>query len=230
MKLFHVEHKERSMKLTEFIVAAVLLALTPGPDILLVLTTSVLNGFKKGIQLALGLTSGVLFHTCVVALGVAALVVANPVLFNAVKYAGVCYLLYLGLSGVWQAEKKKRSGANSKQKSEEMQSREQDSVNTDISGRKLYFRGIMMNVLNPKVALFFLALFPQFLDPASNIPLNSLILGGVFAAVTLSVFTCVAVLSGYLGQKVNFLQGNTRRIAWIQLGVYLFIIGWLLFY
>ena len=87
-----------------------------------------------------------------------------------------------------------------------------------------------MNVLNPKVALFFLALFPQFLDPASNVPLNSLILGGVFAAVTLSVFTGVAVLSGYLGQKANFLQGNVQRIAWIQLGVYLFIIGWLLFY
>ena len=217
------------MKLTEFIVAAILLALTPGPDILLVLTTSVLNGFKKGFQLALGLTSGVLFHTCVVALGVAALVVANPILFNAVKYAGVGYLLYLGVSGVWKARKKHETESFDRE-SEMLQEPSKDSVNTKLPGRKLYLRGIMMNVLNPKVALFFLALFPQFLDPASNVPLNSLILGGVFAAVTLSVFTGVAVLSGYLGQKANFLQGNVRRIAWIQLGVYLFIIGWLLFY
>ena len=215
------------MKLTEFIVAAILLALTPGPDILLVLTTSVLNGFKKGAQLALGLTTGVLFHTCIVTLGVAALVVANPLLFNAIKYAGVAYLLYIGISGVWKAEQNKKRKKIQEQKAQQNQSENLESSENNPN-RKLYVRGILMNVLNPKVALFFLALFPQFLNPDSNVSLNSLILGGVFAVITLSVFTGVAALSGYLGQKVNFIQGNTRRIAWIQLGIYLFIIAWLL--
>ena len=215
------------MKLTEFIVAAILLALTPGPDILLVLTTSVLNGFKKGAQLALGLTTGVLFHTCIVTLGVAALVVANPLLFNAIKYAGVAYLLYIGISGVWKVEQNKKRKKIQEQKAQQNQSENLESSENNPH-RKLYVRGILMNVLNPKVALFFLALFPQFLNPDSNVSLNSLILGGVFAVITLSIFTGVAALSGYLGQKVNFIQGNTRRIAWIQLGIYLFIIAWLL--
>ncbi len=132
-------------QLIYFIVASATLTLLPGPDILFVLTQSISQGRKAGVATASGLCTGVLFHTTAAALGISALVYKSALAFEIVKYAGAAYLLYLA----WHALKE----------SEELISfapvREADAS-------ALYRRGIFMNVLNPKVALFFLAFLPQF--------------------------------------------------------------------
>ncbi len=168
--------------LAAFFVAAVLLALAPGPDNLFVLTQSALRGRVAGLLVTLGLCTGLVVHTTAVSLGVAAVFQTSALAFTALKLAGAGYLLWLA----WQAF---RAGA--------AEIRAERSV---LAGGQLYRRGIVMNVTNPKVSIFFLAFLPQFADPArGSLPLQMMILGLVFILATLLVFGGVAMLAGTLG-------------------------------
>lgn len=168
---------------TVFVAASVALAFAPGPDNLFVLTQSALHGRAAGVLVTLGLCTGVLVHTGAVALGVAAVFATSALAFNLLKIVGATYLLYLA----WQAW---RAGAA------ELGS---DSA-PRLTGMQLYRRGIIMNVTNPKVAIFFLAFLPQFADPErGGLTAQIFVLGLLFIAVALVVFCAIAWFAGFLG-------------------------------
>jgi threonine/homoserine/homoserine lactone efflux protein len=167
-----------------FTSASVLLALAPGPDNIFVLTQSALKGKLVGIVVTLGLCTGLIVHTSAVALGVAAIFQASALAFNLLKYAGAAYLLYLA----WGAF---RAGAST------LDNRE----TRETSLWRYYLRGIIMNVTNPKVSIFFLAFLPQFTNPAKgSLPLQLIILGLLFILATIVVFGTISLLAGMLGQ------------------------------
>lgn len=165
-----------------FVVVSVVLALAPGPDNLFVLTTSAVNGAVAGLFVTLGLCTGLLIHISAVALGVAAMVQASTVAFAAIKTAGAVYLLYLA----WQAFRANPS--------------DPDPHKPDrLRSGKLYLRGIVMNVTNPKVAIFFLAFLPQFVKPdIGPVTPQVMVFGALFILSTLVVFGSVAIGAGAL--------------------------------
>ncbi len=168
--------------LLAFIAASTLLAFAPGPDNIFVLTQSAMNGRRAGIFITLGLCTGLIVHTLAVAVGVAAIFQVSAIAFTALKIVGAAYLLYLA----WGAF---RSGA------QEINS---ENHNTLSSGA-FYRRGIIMNITNPKVAIFFLAFLPQFINPDASEPSAQIfMLGAVFMAVSLVCFSLIAILSGFL--------------------------------
>jgi threonine/homoserine/homoserine lactone efflux protein len=179
-----------------FFLASTLLALTPGPDNLFVLAQAAQRGKLAGIAVTGGLCTGLLVHTAAVALGVAAIFQASSLAFSLLKYIGAAYLLYLA----WQSF---RAGTDSGIGAQ--------SGNPRL--RRLYGRGIVMNVTNPKVSLFFLAFLPQFTDPANG-PLvpQILLLGLLFILSTILIFGGISILAGGIGARF-------RRSARAQLVV-----------
>ncbi|MEH6551873.1 MAG: LysE family translocator [Pseudomonadales bacterium] len=170
-----------------FILASILLALAPGPDNIFVLTQSAQHGRRAGLLVTLGLTTGLLLHTGLVAFGVAALFTLYPFAFTGLKLLGAAYLLFLA----WKSWSAAAQGLPSEQL-------------PTLSSGQYYLRGIIMNVTNPKVAIFFLAFLPQFTDPQQgSLVLQFLVLGAVFMLVTLLVFGSIAWLAGSLGQWFN---------------------------
>jgi threonine/homoserine/homoserine lactone efflux protein len=183
-----------------FFTTSVLLALSPGPDNLFVMTQAARQGRKAGLLVTLGLCTGLLFHTAAVTFGLAALFKASAVAFSVLKFTGAGYLLYLA----WQAF---RAGAESGTAAA--------AVHLDAAA--LYRRGIIMNITNPKVSVFFLAFLPQFADPARG-PLSAqlLLLGGIFIIATLVVFGAISFLAGVIGEQFResaFAQKVLNRAA-----------------
>ena len=170
-----------------FFMASILLALTPGPDNLFVLTQAAQHGKAAGLAVTIGLCTGLLVHTTAVSLGVAAIFQASALAFALLKYIGAAYLLYLAYQSL-------RAGA-------EVRGRQQ-SVRQSF--RALYGRGIIMNVTNPKVSLFFLAFLPQFTDPAWG-PLvpQILLLGVLFILSTILIFGGISLLAGGIGARLR---------------------------
>lgn len=167
-----------------FFAASVVLALAPGPDNLFVLTQSAMHGRSAGLLVTLGLCTGLLVHTGAVVIGVAAIVQASVLAFTALKFAGAAYLLYLAW-GAWRAPASS-IGARG---------------DVALDGWRLYRRGIIMNVTNPKVSIFFLAFLPQFADPKrGSVAWQLISLGAGFFVATLLVFGAVAILAGSIGR------------------------------
>ncbi|BAV99785.1 LysE family translocator [Lysobacter enzymogenes] len=171
--------------LAAFFATALFLAVVPGPDNVFVLTQSALRGKRAGLWVVLGLCTGLLVHTGAVALGVAALFERSRLAFDLLKYAGAAYLLYLA----WQSLRAPAMTV--------------DSGEGERSGAgKLYLRGIVMNVTNPKVSIFFLAFLPQFVDKqAGSVTLQMLALGATFILATALVFGALALSAGAVGQR-----------------------------
>ena len=173
--------------LSVFAVAAIALAFAPGPDNIFVLTQSALHGRVAGLCVTLGLCTGLLVHTSAVAVGVAAVFATSVLAFTALKIVGAAYLLYLA----WQSF---RAGRMAVRPSERVGAR---------FGR-LYARGVIMNITNPKVAIFFLAFLPQFADPSRGALTPQLLLfGGLFMLTTLLVFGAIACFSGFVGDRLK---------------------------
>jgi len=185
-----------------FIVASSLISVAPGPDNIFVLTQSALYGRKSGVIVTLGLCTGLIIHTIAVALGVAAIFQASSLAFNILTFVGAAYLLYLA----WQAFTAQPSDLHS-------------SNGSSLSTKDLYFRGIIMNVTNPKVSIFFIAFLPQFTNPQEGgLVTQFFILGLIFICVALLVFCGVAVLSGSLGRWLTSSPRNQvylNRVAGI---------------
>lgn len=181
--------------LSVFFAASLLLALTPGPDNLFVLAQAAQRGKMAGIIVTLGLSTGIMFHTVAVALGAAALFSTSVFAFNALKYVGAAYLLYLAFQA-WKASG--RSG--------------QQQAVTALSWKRLYGRGVVMNITNPKVSIFFLAFLPQFTDPLSG-PLfpQFIVLGVLFIVSTLLIFGAISLLAGSIGLLLRK-SGRPERI------------------
>ena len=186
--------------LIAFFAASTLLALAPGPDNIFVLTQSALRGRGAGLVVTMGLCTGLIFHTTAVAFGVAAIFQASAVAFTVLKLVGAGYLLYLA----WQVFR--ASAAKF------------DAVpDGKISNGRLYRRGIIMNITNPKVSIFFLAFLPQFASPERGpLTVQLMMLGGVFIVSTLMVFGGIAFLAGSLGRwlrRSEKIQRTMNRIA-----------------
>lgn len=192
--------------ISAFIFASALLSLAPGPDNIFVLTQSALYGKKSGILVTLGLCTGLIVHTIAVALGIAAIFQTSVVAFTVLKVVGALYLAYLA----WQAfrasaRRIKASGSNLR------------------SSGALYRRGIIMNVTNPKVSIFFLAFLPQFASPENGkIAPQIFLLGGIFIVVALVIFSAIALLAGILGSWLHRsprVQIYLNRVAGTVFGV-----------
>lgn len=171
-----------------FIAASSLLSIAPGPDNIFVLTQSALYGRKSGILITLGLCTGLIFHTTLVALGVAAVIQASPNLFTFIKVLGAFYLVYLA----WLAFRTSMTPIG------------QSASSIPLSNAALFQRGVIMNISNPKVTIFFLAFLPQFIVPNSlPVGLQIFILGGLFILVALAIFTTIATISAQIGKWLN---------------------------
>lgn len=183
--------------LTAFIFASAVLCFMPGPDNLFVLSQSALYGKKSGLFVTLGLCTGLLVHTLVVALGLAVVIQNASGALTVIKLAGAAYLLYLA----WLAFTAKTiSGSN--------------EAAIQVSSSAMYRRGIIMNISNPKVSIFFLAFLPQFASTDYG-PLTAqmIFLGGVFTLVTFAIFSLFALMSGMLG---NFLRTKSNAQLYIN--------------
>lgn len=191
-------------QLIYFIAASAALTFLPGPDILFVLTQSISQGKTAGIATATGLCTGILFHTSAAAFGIFALVYKSALAFEIVKYAGAAYLLYLA----WNALKE----------SDQLVSSAPVRENNAFA---LYKRGIFMNVLNPKVALFFLAFLPQFINTeAGSVPMQMVFLGVVFLVQAWLIFSAISVFAGTIGEKITQKPGIGKYIKWGKTGIF----------
>ncbi len=173
--------------LIAFFSASVLLALVPGPDNIFVLTQAIVQGKKSGLIIVLGLCTGLIFHTLAVTFGVAVIFQTSAFAFTLLKVAGAIYLVYLA----WQIFNASSEKIDTKD-------------NKKIDFKKLYYRGIIMNITNPKVSIFFLAFLPQFTNPnLGPVSVQILLLGGLFIVATILVFGMIALLSATLSQMFN---------------------------
>ena len=185
--------------ISAFFLASALLAIVPGPDNVFVLTQSALHGKLSGLVVVFGLCTGLLVHTGAVAFGVAVLFQASALAFTLLKVIGAGYLLYLA----WQIFRASPEQIH-------MRNNSQRSLGT------LYRRGIIMNITNPKVSIFFLAFLPQFADPErGSISLQMIALGGIFIVATILVFSAVALIGGALGDWLNRSSRAQKMMNWV---------------
>lgn len=163
--------------------AAVLMVLTPGPNMIYLISRSICQGRRAGVLSLFGVAAGFLVHMFAAALGLTALFMAIPLAYELLKWAGALYLLYLA----WQAV---RPGARSPFQARDL---------PIDSPRRLFFMGFLTNVLNPKIAVFYLAIFPQFVSPAhGSVFAQSLLLGITQIGVSFSVNLCIVMFAARL--------------------------------
>ena len=195
--------------LLTFAIAATLLIVVPGPNLIYIITRGIDQGRRAAVVSALGVETGMLVHVAAAVLGLSAVLASSEVVFNTVRYAGAAYLVWLGVVSI----------------------RSRPADLTDPTGgralslARLYSQGIVINVLNPKVGIFFLAFLPQFLDPSQgNVSLQILILGGVFSVIATASDLLYAMASGAIGgwlrdrSSVARLRGKFSGAIYIGLG------------
>ena len=159
--------------LTLFIISGLLLNIMPGPDSLLIMTRSATQGWRAGSAAALGIGAGTLVHVTAAALGLSALLSASATAFTVVKWVGAAYIVYIGI-GMLRSRLQSDSG-------QAAAAQQVQAKAAPLPFRKIFLQGFLTNILNPKVALFFLAFVPQFISAdSSNKPLAFIILGCIF--------------------------------------------------
>jgi len=189
-----------------FVIAGLVLNFTPGPDLLYITARSLGQGWRAGAASSLGIAAGCLVHTAAAALGISVLLKASPLAYDAIRLAGAAYLVWLGVQALRQR-----------------------AVPASVSAlppdalRKVFWQGFVTNVLNPKVALFFLAFLPQFADPARGaFALQVLALGLIFIAnglwVCLLVARSAAAMAGWARRRAG-------AMSWIQRGSGALLVG-----
>lgn len=196
-----------------FVVSSAALAILPGPDNIFVLVQSIAKGTRSGIAVVFGLISGCLVHTSLLAFGLSEVIKQSPSLFWAISLFGAGYLLYLAYQ-VYRSEAKISLTAKT-------------VAHTSLW--PLFKKGFVMNVLNPKVTIFFLAFFPGFLfSKTLSTVLQFYILGLLFMAVTLLVFGGIAVLAGQISDYIQKRKRVAVVLKWLQIIVFIGIAVYLL--
>lgn len=179
--------------LSVFIIAAVVLVIIPGPAVLFIVGQSLEQGPKAGIISSLGLMAGAVIHILAAVLGISAILHASALAFNVVKYLGAVYLIYLGLQQWFSKAQPARIGSGGAK-----------------SNAKIFTQGIIVNVLNPKAALFFLAFLPQFVrSDQGPVAYQMLFLGALFLVIAFISDALYAFLAGFIS---NWLKRNTRLL------------------
>ncbi len=182
-----------------FLIAGIILNLTPGADTMYVLGRSIAQGKKAGILSALGISTGAIFHIIFATLGLSIILSKSAMAFEIVKYLGAAYLVFLGLKAIFR----KTDGKF-----------ELNDENEILDYKKIYFSGILTNILNPKVALFFLAFLPQFIDPnyvQSSLPF--LILGITFLLTGTIWCLILALFASKLSDRI---RKNYKIKMWLD--------------
>lgn len=174
-----------------FLLAGILLNLTPGNDTIYILSRTIAQGRKAGIMSVLGIATGSLVHTLFAAVGLSVIIAKSPALFNIIKYAGAAYLFYIGIRMIFSRT---------------------SIIKLDEPGdekyKKIYWQAVLTNVLNPKVALFFISFLPQFIDPAyANHYLSFIVLGISFTITGTAWCLILALFASFISRA---LIKNTR--------------------
>ena len=182
-----------------FLIAGILLNLTPGNDTIFILTKSIAQGRKAGIMSVLGIATGSLIHTTLAAFGLSIIIAKSVLAFTIVKYAGAAYLLYLGYKMI--TDKSKLDGSISFE-------------NNIINSLKIYRDAVLTNVLNPKVALFFIAFLPQFIDPGYRNSMVPFLLLGLTFTVTGTIW-CLILVS-FSSSLFSKLRTNQKFSFWLN--------------
>ncbi|WP_226527982.1 LysE family translocator [Metabacillus niabensis] len=189
------------LSILSFLGAAIVLTLMPGPDNLFTLAQAIAKGKNAGIFTTLGLCTGLVVHIAAATIGISAVIYQSALAFTVVKYAGAAYLLFLAYKSF-------------REKSSSFNLNNEDSLDY----KALYKKGVIMNLLNPKVSLFFLAFFPQFIQYENgNVSMQMLIYGILFLTQALIIFTLISLFAGKVGyflrkdasfsKKINLIQG-----------------------
>ncbi len=191
--------------LLTFFVTSLVLILTPGPDILYVLSQSITRGSKYGIATTLGQIGGLMFHLALFAFGVSGLIIGSDLVFTTVKILGAGYLFWLSYKVYHTADILVR----------------EDKKTVEKSFMGFVRQGLLMNVMNPKVMMFFLALFPTFIsENAGNVRTQVFTLGLVFITQTLVVFTTVSIIASQLTDVLKNNQTFNSFLKWMQIIVF----------
>jgi len=189
-----------------FVTAGLVLNFTPGPDLLYITARSLGQGWRAGAASAFGIAAGCLVHTAAAALGVSVLLRASPVAYDVLRLAGAAYLIFLGV----QALRPHRAAAGI-------------SALPPASQRRVFWQGFVTNVLNPKVALFFLAFLPQFADPARGaFALQVLVLGLIF--IFNGLWVCLLVARS-AAAMADWARRRAGAMSWIQRGSGALLVG-----
>ncbi|MDC8001994.1 LysE family translocator [Aequorivita todarodis] len=198
--------------LISFSIATLALAISPGPDNIYVLTQSLANGAKSGIATTAGLISGCIVHTTLLAFGISAIITASEEIFYGIKVLGACYLLYLAYR-VYKSD-------------------EHISLSTDApkkSYSQLFKIGVIMNLVNPKVMIFFLAFFPGFLwNEDGNTVLQFYILGITFMVISFITFSSIALAAGSISKLLLNWKSMGMVLKWLQVLVFVGIAAFIL--
>jgi threonine/homoserine/homoserine lactone efflux protein len=194
-----------------FVPAALALILAPGPDTVYVLSRGVGDGRATGLRAACGVATGVLVHTAVVVGGLAALLRAVPTAYLVVKYVGAAYLVVLGVRALLG----RSEGATVDDAGPDAAAGPDDGPTRPGSTAGGFRRGLLVNVLNPKVALFFLAFLPQFVPRGDAVGLAAL--GGTYAVLTLAYLGVVAVGAGSLADRLTGRERALERASGVVL-------------
>ncbi|KAB2332108.1 LysE family translocator [Cytobacillus depressus] len=178
--------------LSAFLVIVLGLFLIPGPAVLLVVTRTVQSGRKEGVMTGLGIATGDLIHTLFAAVGLSAILMTSALAFNFIKFAGAAYLLYLGIRAIL-----------------EKPADPQMPKVSPVSAKDSYRQAILVEVLNPKTALFFLAFLPQFVHPEQGSAIFQFLILGCILVVLSVIYTTIIAFS------VRAVMQQVKRIAWL---------------
>jgi RhtB (resistance to homoserine/threonine) family protein len=194
-----------------FVITGILLNLTPGNDTIFILTKSIAQGKKAGIISALGIATGSIIHTLLAAFGLSLIIAQSMVLFNIIKYIGAAYLLYIGFKMLTDKSQLQTDSAIEK---------------SNLNYWKVYRDGMLTNIFNPKVALFFIAFLPQFIDPSFKQSILPFVLLGLTFTTTGAIWCFVLAIfaSTFFGmlkenKTLSFYINKACGLALIALGV-----------
>jgi threonine/homoserine/homoserine lactone efflux protein len=193
-----------------FVAASLAVIVAPGPDNIYVLTRGIAQGRKVALASAWGMCSGLLFHTTLAAVGLSAILARSAGALSLVKFIGAAYLVYLGIRALLRREEFSPSV---------------EKIFT-VKLRNFFLQGLTMNLLNPKVAVFFMAFLPQFVSPsvgtAGSAALRLVALGLVFALLSVVIFSAIALFSGVVGDR---LSRNPRFATALQWSTAVVLVG-----
>ena len=193
-------------ELSYFIIASCILILAPGPDIIFLITQSIHKGSRAGMFTAIGLACGNLIHTLIAVIGISAVIMNSPIAFSSIKIIGAIYLLYLAYEAL-------KSNTRS----------DKDESENTYEG-SLLLRGLYMNILNPKVSIFFIAFFPQFItEENNNISQQLLFLGITFTCLVLLIFGSIGFFAGKAHSLFQKHFNSTHYMNWITAFIFICI-------